>query len=301
MAIIKFQCLAINKSSPITFNSAVFSNSSGQDISPPHQGGVINCGNPPPPTATRTPTPTKTSTPTPTKTSTPTPTKTSTPTPTKTSTPIRTPTPTSTSSISLLWINPPNGTISTVGGTMDVSIILTDLTGVTAADLSLSFDPSVLKVTTAPLGVIPGSCLPSYIINSVDNVTGEIRYVGYRIGTPCGNDPGDANMGVIRFQCLRVDRTSPITFTNAQFSDETGSDISPPNQGGMISCGNPSETSTPTKTPTSTSTPTPAQTASGLTYLPICAVPPIDAPLNFMDTVFSLVNDGYVLFQGWPD
>ena len=83
-------------------------------------------------------------------------------------------------SASLLWLNPPNVTIPNVGGGADVSIILTNLTGVTAADLSLSFNPFVLKVTTAPLGVVPGSCLPSYIINTVNNDTGEIRYVGFK-------------------------------------------------------------------------------------------------------------------------
>ena len=90
---------------------------------------------------------------------------------------------------------------------------------VDSADVSLRFDPSVLRVvgpdSAEATRVVGGSQLPEELMNQVDNNAGTIAYsAGHLTGTASG----EIILATVRFKALAASNTTSINWVNAQFS-----------------------------------------------------------------------------------
>ncbi|MCB9135279.1 MAG: hypothetical protein H6636_07620 [Anaerolineales bacterium] len=243
VAQVTFQGIS-NGSSPFTFATSLIADTNGMTITHTTQSGLISVG--PTPTPTDTPISTSTFTPSPTATgsvtptNTPTPTNTLTPTNTPTHTATPSPTATDTSPEGLLSIQP---AISNTGflGTTDLAVQLDNVTGVYGVDFSISFDPAVLAVIDADpsqngIQISTGTCPQpdSVLTNSANNDDGTISYILTQLNPTPGCDGG--NVATIQFQCLAVNMSSLVTFTNSQIATADGGKIPHTTSNAEVNC-----------------------------------------------------------------
>jgi len=161
----------------------------------------------------------------------------------------------------------PASTQVAIDGTVDVDIVIADVTDLYAASVHLTFDPALLEVVDADPGradvqIIPGSFPgpsegPSDVTaNSADNVAGTIDY-DVTLLNDASPVTGSGTMATIRFRG-KATGTSAVTFQGAALWGQSEGIITTSANGEVVVA----DAATDTPEPTSTAVPTTASTAT---------------------------------------
>ena len=113
-----------------------------------------------------------------------------------------------------------------VGSTVDLSVLIGDVSDLYGYQFSLSFDPSVLRATDVTEGsflAAGGATFPGYA--GIDNTAGSVSYVYNSLLGPSAGVSGSGTLAHIRFDVIGIGST-PLTFSNALFLDSHAVDIS---------------------------------------------------------------------------
>lgn len=113
---------------------------------------------------------------------------------------------------------------------VEVPIRVEDIEGLYAIDLEMTFDPQLLEAQDADPSApgvqmgLGGFLDPGLLLfNSVDNESGEIRFVMSQVN-PSEPKSGDGILLVVYFKGIK-EGESPLTITNLQTSDQAGVEI----------------------------------------------------------------------------
>lgn len=112
-----------------------------------------------------------------------------------------------------------------VGSTVDLSVLIDDISDLYGYQFSLSFDPSVLRATAVTEGDFlagGGATSPGY--EGIDNATGTVSYVYNTLLGPGAGVSGSGTLAHIRFDVIGIGST-PLTFGDALFLDSHTADI----------------------------------------------------------------------------
>jgi len=179
------------------------------------------------------------------------------------------------SSLPVVTFDPLTQTVP-LGSSFVVNVTIRGVTDLSAIDLQLAFDPSILQVVDADpsspgtVEIQPGDVLSGTapVMNQVDNTAGEIVYEIF--GT--SDFSGDGIIATIFFTPTAMG-TSPLTFTVLSLLDKTANPIiyqTPLDEGSYTVTAAPTAipTETPTETPEPTATDTPEPTIAPPTETP---------------------------------
>ncbi|WUR14956.1 cohesin domain-containing protein [[Empedobacter] haloabium] len=106
-----------------------------------------------------------------------------------------------------------------LGSTVDLSVLIADVSDLYGYQFSLSFDPGVLRATGVTEGAFLGSggnTVSGY--GSIDNTTGAVSFVYNTLVGPSAGVSGGGALAHIRFDVIGVG-TTPLTFSDALFLD----------------------------------------------------------------------------------
>lgn len=138
-------------------------------------------------------------------------------------------------------LDPPTAEMS-VGTAANVSVRSDGASNIYGAQFTVAFDAAHLQVVDADgnsgngIQITKGTCpAPDFVAtNLADNVAGTVNYAATQLSpTPACNG---GVIATIRFQCLDVPGTYPVTFTESILSDPDGTPISHSTQNGQITC-----------------------------------------------------------------
>jgi predicted secreted protein len=199
-----------------------------------YSANYVNYGSASP---TSTPTNTPTATPTATPISTATPTATSTPTATPTATNTSTPTPTATPTggdTPLVWIDPPEKTVSLSGGNFTADVALANVTDLGSFQFVLAFSPNIVHVEGAELGDFLGSTGRSTtpVGPEIDNQLGTVSFGAASYGEQAGAD-GSGVLATITFS-PQANGVSNLHLQGVQVTDTVPETISVDLQDGQV-------------------------------------------------------------------
>lgn len=163
----------------------------------------------------------------------------------------------------------PASTQVAIDGTVDVDIVIADVTGLYAASVDLSFDPAVLEVVDVDpgrsgvqilTGTFPGpSEGPSDVTkNTADNTAGTIEY-DVTLLNPAPPVSGIGTLATIRFRG-KAAGTSAVTFQGAALWGQSEGIITTSANGEIVVADAATNTPEPTPTSQSTATRTPTGT-----------------------------------------
>lgn len=111
------------------------------------------------------------------------------------------------------------------GSTVDLSVLIGDISDLYGYQFSLSFDPSVLRATGVTEGAFLGSggnTASGY--ESIDNASGTVSFVYNVLLGPTAGVSGSGALAHIRFDVIGVG-TTPLTFSDTAFLDADKNDI----------------------------------------------------------------------------
>jgi hypothetical protein len=140
----------------------------------------------------------------------------------------------------MLWLNPTQAS-APKGGIVKVVLQLDNISNVYGAQVSLSYDPSVITVVDADPGMVgvqinPGSCpQPDFVVvNNADNNTGLIEYAATQLSPTLPCDGGE--LATITFRCLIQDSISQVIISESIIADPNLTPIGHSTQHGTIIC-----------------------------------------------------------------
>jgi hypothetical protein len=140
----------------------------------------------------------------------------------------------------ILWLNPIQAS-ALKGGIVEVVLQMDNINNVYGAQVSLSYDPSVLSVVDADPGMAgvqinPGSCpQPDFVVlNNADNSTGLIEYAATQLSPTRPCDGGE--MATITFRCLIQDSISQVIISESIIADPNLTPIAHSTQHGSVTC-----------------------------------------------------------------
>ncbi|WEF35534.1 cohesin domain-containing protein [Pseudoduganella chitinolytica] len=111
------------------------------------------------------------------------------------------------------------------GSTVDLSVLIADVSDLYGYQFSLSFDPAILRATAVTEGAFlgtGGNTVGGY--DSIDNTTGAVSFVyNSLIGQTAGVSGGGA-LAHIRFDVIGIGTTA-LTFSDALFLDSRLADV----------------------------------------------------------------------------
>lgn len=111
------------------------------------------------------------------------------------------------------------------GSTVDLSVLIADVSDLYAYQFSLSFDPAVLRATDVAEGAFLGSGGNTFSGHGdIDNAGGSISFVYNTLVGPAAGVTGSGTLAHIRFDVIGVG-TTPLTFSDALFLDASVSPI----------------------------------------------------------------------------
>ena len=112
-----------------------------------------------------------------------------------------------------------------VGSTVDLSVLIGDVSDLYGYQFSLSFDPTVLRATAVTEGDFLGAggeTTAGYA--GIDNTSGAVSYVYNALLGPGAGVSGSGTLAHIRFDVIGIGST-PLTFGDALFLDSHATDI----------------------------------------------------------------------------
>ena len=181
-----------------------------------------------------------------------------------------------------VFFDPTSATVP-VDALLDLDIGVSDVVGLQALQMEITFNPAVLQVVDADpvltgVQIVPGDIFPqdTPLFNIASNVLGTCEYSIVRFASLPFS--GDGTIATIPFQAIAVG-SSPITITALIMQDGVG-DIPVTVSGAtinVVAAGDetPTATATHTAAPTATETASPSPTATA-TPTPIETLPTID-------------------------
>lgn len=112
-----------------------------------------------------------------------------------------------------------------VGSTVDLSVLIDDVSDLYGYQFSLSFDPTVLRATSVSEGDFLGAGgATSAGVGGIDNATGAVSYVYNLLLGPVAGVSGSGTLAHIRFDVIGIGST-PLTFGDVLFMDSHKADI----------------------------------------------------------------------------
>jgi len=112
-----------------------------------------------------------------------------------------------------------------VGSTVDLSVLIDDVSDLYGYQFSLSFDPTVLRATAVTEGdFLATGGATSAGVGGIDNATGAVSYVYNLLLGPGAGVSGGGTLAHIRFDVIGIGST-PLTFGEALFVDSHNADI----------------------------------------------------------------------------
>ncbi len=136
-----------------------------------------------------------------------------------------------------LSVSPPNA-LAPVGSVTIIDLDITGLSNVQGADVSLSFDETILQVVDADgvksgVQISGGDCPnPDFeALNDADNGAGTIVYAVASTSGTCGS----GTVASIQFFCATAG-TSPVTITSSEIADNNGFLIPHSTADGQVTC-----------------------------------------------------------------
>ena len=140
----------------------------------------------------------------------------------------------------LLWLNPIQAS-APKGGIAKVVIQLDNISNVYGAQVSLSYDPSVITVVDADsdmagVQIKLGSCpQPDFVVlNNADNNTGLIEYAATQLAPTRPCDGGE--MAMITFRCIVQDSISQVIISESIIADPDLDSLPHSTQHGSVTC-----------------------------------------------------------------
>jgi general secretion pathway protein D len=128
----------------------------------------------------------------------------------------------------------PVSSVTAVGGTVDLTVQVTDVTDLYAFQFDLAFDPAVLSATLITEGAfLAGGGGTVFIPGTIDNALGTISFTA---GTLLGPGPGVNGSGPlvgIQFEALSVGM-SVLNLSNVVLLDSTSGDIAAGIENGSV-------------------------------------------------------------------
>ncbi|AVR96093.1 cohesin domain-containing protein [Pseudoduganella armeniaca] len=105
------------------------------------------------------------------------------------------------------------------GSTVDLSVLIADVSDLYGYQFSLSFDPSVLRATGVTEGAFLGTGGSTVSGDGgIDNAAGTVSFIYNTLVGPTAGVSGSGTLAHIRFDVIGVG-TTPLTFADALFLD----------------------------------------------------------------------------------
>jgi general secretion pathway protein D len=136
-------------------------------------------------------------------------------------------------SAATISIEPTSSTMS-AGGTVNVSVQVTDVTDLYAYQFDLFFNPAVLSTTTVSEGGFLSSGGSTFFVpGTIDNVAGTVTLTAGALEGPVPGVSGSGVLATVLFTGVGLG-ASPVTLSNVVLLDSTGTDIATSIQSGSV-------------------------------------------------------------------